>query len=67
MSVVLRFGDKALALPEGLRPILESISKRSTFRAADLAQHFEEAAVLALLRYLHGEGFLETLPPEESA
>jgi hypothetical protein len=57
-STILQFEGKKLVLPGGVRPTLEAMGARASFRPADLPKNMGDEATLGLVRYLEGEGFL---------
>lgn len=56
--IVLRFGDRALALPAVARPLLQAICAAPAFKTDELPPQFDRTASLTLVRQLHREGFL---------
>jgi Cupin superfamily protein len=57
-NTVLVLDGRKLLLPAGVRPTLEAICARASFRIGDLPKHLEDHATLAFVQFLEGEGFL---------
>ena len=57
-NTTLAFQGKTLFLPAGVRPLLEAMCARGSFRLNELPKHLEDQATLAFAQYLEGERFL---------
>jgi len=57
-SIVLKFEGKTLPMSPRARATLDDMCKRASFRPAELAGDLNGETKLALVRYLHKEGFL---------
>lgn len=57
-NTTLVIDGRKLVLPGGVRPTLDAICARGTFRTAELPSELDEGARLAFARFLEDEGFL---------
>ena len=55
-------GDRELAMPAALEPVMRWVAEAGPFRVGDLAEHLDHPSRLVLVRRLVREGLLETVP-----
>jgi hypothetical protein len=61
-NTVLELDGRKLLLPAGVRPTLDAICGRTSFRLEELPKHLEDHATLAFVQFLESEGFLRQAP-----
>jgi ribosomal protein L16 Arg81 hydroxylase len=60
-NTTLELDGRKLLLPAGVRPTLDAICERASFRPEELPGDLDRPTTLAFLRFLDDEGFLEHL------